>query len=214
MEYAARVFGLAAGFEQRTTAQLQAERPSAYERMQALWTFEPILRQGGGVAQMDPDVRNDAEAVKSALFEAGVITYARCFVSGARTQLNEGIFKGDLATARGLHRKIMNARHRHIAHSELKMEHSIVGCELVVDAKYGKRPNLVAGVIVARKNIPSDQQLNGLQAHCTLIADQVIYPKFMEVSRSMREQLLQMPTAQIEALPEFASVPWSVEDLI
>jgi|GEM_PF-3762800 len=214
MEYAARVFGLAAECEDRTVEQVQADHPSADERMQALWAFEPILRRGGGVAQMDSDTRNTDEAIKCALFEAGVITYARCFVSSARTRLSKDIFRGSLAAAKELHRKVMDARNRHIAHSELKMERSIVGCQLVVDPMYGERPNLVAGVVVARRHVPPDQRLEELQAHCILILEQVIYPKFMEAGRSLREDLLRMPSAQIDALPDFASVPPSLEDLI
>lgn len=214
IEYAARVFGLAAKYEDRTPERIQATRPSADDRIRALFAFEPILRKGGGVAQMDSDTRTDTEAVKSALFEAGVITYGRCFTSGARTRLSEDIFRGNLAEAKELHKKIMDARNRHVAHSELKMERSIVGVDLVEDLSYGKRPNLVAGVVAARRHVPSDERLQQLQAHCTSILERFIYQKFMEVGRSLREQLLQMPPAQIQALPDFASAPISVDDLI
>jgi len=213
MQFASRVFGIAAKLENRTPEQIRGARPSLEARCRQLLEFDPFLRAGAAVAQIDRDIRNDSEATKAALFEAGIITYGRCFNSGARTQLAIRIFRGSLASAKTTHEALIEVRNKHVAHSELKMERSIVGCALVDDQNYDKRPNLVMSVLAIRRDVPSDELLAQFQAHCEAIINEVIYPEFLETGRALREQLLQMPLEQIEKFPDFATEPVAIDPL-
>src|SRR6266576_133920 len=114
MQFAGRAFGMAGKCEARTAEQMQAARPSITDRVGLLTEMDPILRAGAAVAQIDSDIRNDSEAVKSALFEAGIITYGRCFNSGQRTHLSSKIFSGELAPQRNVHDALMKFRNKHI----------------------------------------------------------------------------------------------------
>src|SRR5215467_1488079 len=88
MQFASRVFGLAAKYETRTPDQIRASRPSVDTRVRQFQAMDPVLRAGATVAQIDSDGRNESETVKAALFEAGIVTYGRCFNSGLRTHLS------------------------------------------------------------------------------------------------------------------------------
>lgn len=214
MQFAARVFGLAAKVEERSPAQKLDSRPSVEMRFRQLLQLDPIMRAGAAVAQIDQDNRNEKEAVKSALFEAGIVTYGRCFNSGLRTGLSAGIFKGRLAAARKLHKAIITVRNKHIAHSELKMERSIVGCQLVEDLNYGKRPNLIMTTLVIRRHVPNSERLEELETHCNSIVIEVIQPKLLEAARALREQLLQIPPEQIAEFPDFGADVPCIDDLL
>jgi hypothetical protein len=208
MQFASRVFGLAAKCEVRTQEEIHDNRPSLDTRFRELVAMDPFLRAGATVAQIDADGRNESEAVRSALFEAGIVTYGRCFNSGLRTHLSEGIFRGHLSPAKKLHEALMKIRNKHIAHSELKMERSLVGCALVEDQNYGRRPSLVMTVLALRRKVPTNERLLELKGHCDAIVAHVIHPRFLEKSRALREQLLQMPSEQIEDFVDFgAEVP-------
>jgi hypothetical protein len=213
MQFASRVFGIAAKLEKRTPEQIHGSRPSLDARQRQLLEFDPFLRAGATVAQVDGDVRNDSEATKAALFEAGVITYGRCFNSGARTQLSKNIFRGPLASAKKTHETLMEIRNKHVAHSELKMERSIVGCTLVDDKNYGERPNLVMSVLAIRRDVPSDERLTEFQTHCDLVVSEEIYPEFLATGSAVRDQLLLMPLEQIERLPDFATEPVAIDEI-
>jgi hypothetical protein len=208
MQFASRVFGLAAKHEMRTPDQIRDSRPSLDARFRQLRSMDPVLRAGATVAQIDSDGRNESETVRSALFEAGIVTYGRCFNSGLRTHLSDSIFEGPLSSAKKLHEALMKIRNKHIAHSELKMERSIVGCELVEDHHYGQRPNLVMTILALRRKVPSNERLLELQAHCDAIVTYVIHPMFLKKARAVREQLLKMPSEKIEDFVNFgAEVP-------
>lgn len=214
MQFAARAFDLATKRPIRSPADQLASRPSAEARTSQLLALDPLLRQGAAVAQIEEDHRNESEAERCALFEAGVVTYARCFTNGSRTQLKEDIFKGRLAPGRTLHQKIMTARNKHIAHSELKMEHSIVGCQLVDDANYGHRPSLFMTLMRARRDAPNDEQLQALKAHCDAIVVEALQPDMLEAARSLREQLLKMRPEDIDRLQDFGAAIPTIEELM
>jgi hypothetical protein len=208
MQFASHTFGLAAKQEMRTPNEIRDSRPSLDTRARQLRAIDPVLRAGATVALIDSDGRNESETVRSALFEAGIVTYGRCFNSGLRTHLSDSIFRGHLSSAKKLHEALMSIRNKHIAHSELKMERSIVGCQLVEDHNYGRRPNLVMTILALRRKVPTNERLLELQTHCEAIVAQVIHPRFLEKSRALREQLLQMPSEQIEDFSDFgAEVP-------
>ena len=99
MQFAGRAFGLAAQQKTRSAEQVRAAQPSAAARLRVFQELDPLLRAGAALAQMDQDKRTDTEAVKAALFEAGVITYGRCFNSGQRTHLAAKVFHGELSAA-------------------------------------------------------------------------------------------------------------------
>lgn len=214
MQFAARVFGLATKVEERSLAEKSDSRPSVEMRFGQLLQLDPFLRAGAAVAQIDQDSRNENEAVRSALFEAGIVTYGRCFNSGLRTGLSTGIFKGRLAAAKKLHEAIITVRNKHIAHSELKMERSIVGCQLVEDLNYGNRPNLIMTTLVMRRHVPKNERLEELETHCSSIVTEVIQPKLLETARALREQLLQMPPEQIAKFADFGADVPSIDDLL
>lgn len=214
MQFTDRIFGFAAKIEVRSPAQICDSRPSADTRFRQLLQLDPILRAGATVAQIDQDNRNENEVVQSALFEAGIVTYCRCFNSGLRTRLSAGIFKGRLASAKKLHDAIITARNKHIAHSELKMERSIIGCQLVEDHNYGKRPNLVMTTLAARRHVPNNERLGELEIHCSSIVSEVIQPKLLEKARALRKQLLQMPPEQIENFQDFGDELPRIDELL
>lgn len=214
MQFAAKVFGFAAKLEVRSPAQISDSRQSVDTRFRQLLQLDPFLRVGATVAQIDQDNRNENEVMQSALFEAGIITYGRCFNSGLRTRLSASIFKGRLASAKKLHNAIIMARNKHIAHSELKMERSIVGCQLVEDHNYGKRPNLIMTTLAVRRHVPNNGRLEELETHCSSIVSEVIQPKLLETARTLREQLIQMPPEQIENFQDFGAEPPNIDDLL
>jgi hypothetical protein len=214
MQFAARAFDLATKCPVRSPADRLASRPSAEAKINQLIALDPLLRRGAAVAQIDADHRNESEAERCALFEAGVITYARCFTNGSRTQLKEDIFKERLSAGRRLHQKIMTVRNKHIAHSELKMELSFVGCQLVDDANYGRRPNLVMALIAARRDAPSDERLQELKSHCDAIVLEALQPRMLEAARSLREQLLKMRPEDIDRFKDFGAVSPVIEELL
>jgi hypothetical protein len=214
MQFSSRMFGLAAKQATRTAAQISNERPSVESRFQPLLQMDPILRAGATIATIDLDYRNDSEAIKSGLFEAGVVTYGRCFNSGIRTRLSASIFKGELSGAKRLHDALIAVRNKHIAHSELKMERSIMGCQLVDDQNYGRRPNLIMTTLAIRRHFPTDDRLTELESHCNAIVAHVIEPKLIESARGLREQLLEMPAEQIARFKDFdAEVP-TIDELV
>lgn len=214
MQFSAKVFGLAAKLKVRSPAQRSANRPSIDMRFHQLLQLDSILRAGATVAQIDQDNRNENEVLQSALFEAGIVTYGRCFNSGLRTRLSTGIFKGRLASAKKLHDAIIKVRNKHIAHSELKMERSIVGCELVEDHNYGKRPNLIMTTLAIRRHVPNNEGFEKLETHCSSIVAEVIQPKLLETARALREQLLKMPPEQIKNFQDFGAELPIIDDLL
>jgi hypothetical protein len=214
MQFAANVFGIAAKLEVRSPVQRYESLPSVDMRFRQLLQLDPILRAGDAVAQIDQDNRNENEVVQSALFEAGIVTYGRCFNSGLRTRLSAGIFKGRLASAKKLHDAIIRIRNKHVAHSELKMERSIVGCQLVEDHNYGKRPNLIMTTLRVRRHVPNKERLEELETHCSSIVSEVIQPKLLKTARALREQLLQMPPEQIENFQDFGAELPRIDDLL
>lgn len=204
MQFAARVFGLAAKIEERTAEQKINGYPTADEEFRLIQRLDPFLRAGVPIARIDSDNRNENETMRSALFEAGIIAYGRCFNSGLRTRLSPGkIFKGNLQTANKLHHSIMDVRNTHIAHSELKMERSIVGGQLVEDFNYGQRPNLIMLAQVIRRHVPNNKSLEELEIHCNSIVTEVVRPKILESSRALREELLRMTPEQLAKFPHF-----------
>lgn len=211
MEFAGRAFELAAIRGDRSAP---VQRPSLEDRARLWLAMDPILRAGAAIGQFDEDGRNESEAEKSALFEAGIVTYGRCFNSGLRTRLSKSMFIGELAGHRGLHEAMMKVRNEHIAHSELKMEKSIVGFRLVEDQNYGKRPNMVLSALTMRRHYPTTERLSELAAHCRAIVAHSILPKTLEVARALREQLLQMPAEQLEAFSEFGATKPNLEELL
>jgi hypothetical protein len=176
--------------------------------------MDPILRVGATIGQLDEDDSNESEVEKRALFEAGILTYGRCFNSGLRVHLSRKIFSGALSGHRELHEAMIKIRNKHIAHSELKMEQAAVGFQLIHDPNYGKRPSMVLAGLAMRRHYPSDNRLGDLEVHCRAIAENVIEPKLLEITRALREQLLQMPAEQIERFPEFSTVKPSLEELL
>ncbi len=147
------------------------------------------------------------------------MTYARCFNSGQRTRLGRDGLRTLRSTAeeivdgRLLHDKLMEARNEHIAHAALKFERSILGCSLVEDLNYGKRPNMIITGLALRRNAPTNEKLLALHAHCLLVAKEVIQPKLMKTASAMREQLLMMPKEQFEGYPDFDSQTERLNDL-
>src|SRR5260221_3563666 len=130
MEFCAHSFALAAKARTRSRAQI-ASGPSAKARAEQIFALDSLLRAGAVVGQFEQDPRDDSEVLRSALFEAGIVTYGRCFNSGLRTRLTDNIFSGQLANSKQLHRLLIAIRNKHVAHSELKTELSLVGCQLV-----------------------------------------------------------------------------------
>jgi hypothetical protein len=213
MEFCARTFTLAAKLPSRSSSQVTRDRPSATARLELIFAFDPILRAGAAVGQFEEDLRDDNEVLKSALFEAAIVTYGRCFNSGLRTRLSDRMFTGPFAYLKRDHETLVRIRNQHVAHSELKAEHSLVGFQLVEDRNYGERPNLVTTVVSARRNYPRDERLLEFGTHCEVIASQIVQKKILEIGRALREQLLKMPAEQIAALPDFGSHPSGLEDI-
>lgn len=214
MEFSARMFALAAAQPTRPPEQVRDTHASAETRVRELWQLEPILRRGATVAHFEPNSQDDSEATKVGLFEAGIVTYGRCFNSGLRTRLSADIFVGKLSAARPLHEAVIGVRNRHIAHSELKMERSIVSCQLVEDKAYGARPSAVMSTIAIRRHFPTNERLLELQTHCNAIVDHAVLPRLLESARALREQLLQMPAEQIAAFRDLAAEPPDVDELL
>lgn len=214
MQFAARMFALAARQPVRTEAEIWDDRPSSETRKSLLLEAEPFLRAGAHVAQIDNDARSESEAVTSGLFEAAVVTYGLCFNSGLRTRLSDSIFCGPLSGAKRRHDALIAVRNKHIAHSELKMERSVVGCQLVADPRYGRRPSLIMAILRIRRHFPTSERLIELENHCNAIVDHAIRPKLMETSRALREQLLTMPSEQVADFPDFGAEVPTIEELL
>ncbi|MBD3339588.1 MAG: hypothetical protein GF353_10790 [Candidatus Lokiarchaeota archaeon] len=83
------------------------------------------------------------------------------------------------------------------------MERSIVGCQLVEDHNYGKRPSLIMTTLRVRRHVPNRERIKELENHCNLIVNEVIQPKLLESVRALREQLLKMPSDQIDKFKDF-----------
>jgi len=181
--------------------------------MNQLWQAEPFLRHGATVANFDAEDRTDQEVSKAALFEAAVVTYGRCFNTGTRTSLQAKIFTGDLLAQRTLHEQLLNIRNKHVAHTELREEQSIVGFHLVEDRNYGKRPNMVMGITYGRRYYPDDSRLSEFSAHCNAVREKYLRPKLLEATKAFREQMLAMPAEQIEQMPPFSTAHSSPGDL-
>ena len=205
LTFCARAFALAAQTTVRTPQEKAESRPIAQEQMNQLWQAEPLLRHGATVANFDAEDRTDQEVSKAALFEAAVVTYGRCFNTGARTSLQTKIFTEDLLGQRTLHEHLLNIRNTHVAHTELREERSIVGFRLVVDQNYGKRPNMVMGITYGRRYYPDDSRLSEFAAHCNAVREKYLRPKLLEATKAFREQILAMPTEQIEQMPPFST---------
>jgi hypothetical protein len=94
------------------------------------------------------------------------------------------------------------------------MERSIVGCQLVEDHNYGKRPNLVMTIMRVRHHVPNKERFEELEAHCSSIVSEVIQPKLLKTANALREQLIKMPPQQIENFQDFGAEIPCIDDLL
>ena len=198
LQFCARAFRHASSLPVRISEEALKEKASAEERRDQIWQFEPFLRAGATVASFEGEERTDNETIKAALFEAAVVTYGRCFNTGLRTRLQSKIFTDVLFPRRSTHELLIAIRNKHVAHSELREEHSTVGVDLVEDPAYGKRPNMVMGIVSGRRYYPSDDRLKAFEEHCNAIVMHYLRPKLSDMARALREQLLQMPPEQFQ----------------
>ena len=60
----------------------------------------------------------------------------------------------------------------------------------------------------------NNDRLRELESHCVTIVEKVITPKILKTGRALREQLLQMPTEQIEKFPEFGATMLSLDEIV
>jgi hypothetical protein len=212
LEYSARAFAQAADLSSQRE-NVDAEK-IIKSRLSQLARLDHVLRAGAAVALMDKNHLDSTSVVKSALFESAMITYARCFVSGIRSCLSKGIFKGDLSGAIKLHNVIIQLRNKHIAHSELKQELSIIGFQLVNDIAYGNRPSAIISTIAARRYFPSNDELKKLADHCNLVDEKVVQPIILKHVKALREELLKMSSAEIDLMKDFGEAPSNIDPLI
>ena len=112
-----------------------------------------------------------------------------------------------------LHKKIIQLRNKHIAHSELKQERSIIGFQLVRDPAYGIRPSTVFSNVTARRWFPKDKDLKKLSAHCALVDEQVVRPLMLKKAKALREQLLKMSEEDIESMRDFKDAPTTFDQM-
>jgi hypothetical protein len=141
--------------------------------------------------------------IRNALFEAGIVSYGRCFNSGARTTLGESTFRGSLSNRRQLHSLMIRVRNKHVGHSELKLERSLVGIQMVTDPRFGPRPSVAMSIFAVRRDAPSPERLLEMAAHCEAIIVDFLQPRLKKLGNEIREQLLRMPSEQIDVLPEY-----------
>lgn len=212
LEYSARAFTQAADLSsQRIKYNVEKIIKS---RLSQFVPLDPLLRAGAAIAQMDKDSLDSTSVVKSALFEAAIVTYARCFVSGARSCISVKVFNGELSGAIKLHNAIIQLRNKHIAHSELKQELSIIGFQLIDDPAYGKRPSTIISAIAARRYFPSNEELKRLSDHCNLVDDKVVQPIILKNAKALREELLKMSSEKIDKMKDFGEAPSNIAPLI
>jgi hypothetical protein len=212
LEYSARAFAQAADLSSQRE-KIDAEK-IIQSRLSQLALLDPILRAGAAVAQMDKDRLDSTSVVKGALFEAAIVTYARCFVSGARSCLSEKVFRGELSGAIKFHNVIIQLRNKHIAHSELKQELSIIGFQLVNDPAYGKRPSTIISAIAARRYFPSKEELKKLSNHCVFVDEKAVQPIILKNAKALREELLKMSSEEIDQMKDFGEAPSNIDPLI
>jgi hypothetical protein len=170
--------------------------------MQALEVGDPVLRAGGNVT-LEHDNYDVLDQDRRAFFEAGIVAYAKCFNTSMRTRLSDGIFRGPLHPQKALHVWMMQVRNEHIAHSELRLERSYAGIQLVDDQNYGKRPSGILMAIVARRNVPRADRLMEMYKHCDEIIKHYLDTQITKTGREIREQMLKLPKEQFDALPDY-----------
>jgi len=137
----------------------------------------------------------------SALFEAGVISYARCFNSNLRSALKVDDFGGSLALRKPMHAWMMRVRNKHVGHSDLKLERSRIGVSLIVDPHFGPRPSVMFPSFVVRRGPPSPEKLAEMAQHCRAVRTEYVDARLMAILRETRERLLRMPAEQIAEWP-------------
>jgi len=128
-------------------------------------------------------------------------------------RLSEDIFRGSLAAAKSLHKKIITVRNKHVAHSEMKMELYTVACDLVEAQNYRKWPNMISSVIAARRAAPKNEKLKELGDHCFTILREVVEPKLLEGMKALREQLLSLPNEQFDRLPDLETARKALDEI-
>jgi hypothetical protein len=168
----------------------------------AFLASEPTLRKGGVVCTED-GLRNQDQDDCRAFFEAGIVTYAKCFNSNIRTGLSKDIFKGPLYPNRALHEWIIEVRNQYIAHSDMQREGSIAAIQLADDINYGVRPSRIISGMQFRREVPLADKLGEMASHCDLIVKEYLTPKILKIAKEIGEQVLKMPKDQFDALPEF-----------
>jgi hypothetical protein len=167
-----------------------------------LTTADPLLRAGGTLAS-EISADDPLESDRRAFFEAGIVAYAKCFNSNLRTRLPDGIFQGALRAHKPLHAWMMEVRNSHIAHSDLRLERSYAGIQLVDDPNYGKRPSGILCAILTRRNVPRTERLREMARHCDLIISLHLNKQISKVGKEIREQILRLPKHQFEELPNY-----------
>jgi hypothetical protein len=198
------------GFTFARAADLSASAPPSSGEHDLFPTIEqdleaahPLLRSGGAV-MFEGRKATPPDFDKRAYFEAGIVAYAKCFNSNLRTRLSQDIFKGALAGQKELHLWCMEVRNSHIAHADLRLERSYTGINLVTDAVYGVRPSGILMTMQVRRNVPSAETLLELSGHCALIVEHYLAPQMEKTAKEIREQMLRLPKAQFDALPDYA----------
>lgn len=192
-------------------AQISVDNPniqaSAYigSRMTAIKTIDPILKSGAAAMLADAN-RSESKTMKAALFEAAIVSYARCFNAGLRTGLSKKTLSKEPPSSVELHDQIMMARNKHIAHSEMKQERSIIGFRNVEDPSYGARPSTVLSTIVVRRNYPTNGELVKLSNHCRLVDEKIVQPFMLQKAIVLRERLLDISDEEREKMKNFEEV--------
>ncbi len=195
LEFSCRAFTLAANFSDKKK-KIDTEK-CTQSRVSQIAVLDPILRMGATVALLDRNQSETSTLAKTALFEAAIISYARCFNMSKRTSLTAKVFKGKLSPSLKRHEKIIKLRNEHIAHTELKYEQSIIGFQLVNDPAYGNRPSAVFSGLKARRAHPPSEDLHELRTHCQLVDEQVVQPILLKKAKALREELLNMSDEEI-----------------
>lgn len=178
----------------------------------AMMSMDAVLKAGGAVATADANV-STIDIMKGALFEAAIVSYARCFNSGLRTSLSKKNIKQRIPSSLKLHEKWLDARNKHIAHSEMKQERSLIGFQMVDDPAYGARPSTVFSNITVRRRYPSNEDLGKLSEHCKLVDEKIVQPQMLEKAKALREQLLKMSEIEIEKMKDFKEAPTQFEPM-
>jgi hypothetical protein len=206
LEFCIHVFTRAAELApQRTPTQSGEDSGGFAERVKLA---EPLLR-AGGVLDFEQNNIDTPEQDRRAFFEAGIVTYAKCFNASMRTRLSEDIFRGSLHGQRALHKWMMETRNHHIAHSELRLEKSYAGIVLVDLPNYGRRGVLMA--IMARRNAPRKDKLLEMAAHCSAIIKEYLSPQIAKTNSEIRKHYLRLTKEQYNALPDYFDVVNPIE---